>query len=281
MDIRMIVSDLDGTLLDLSRGLPVANRVALHACMERGIRVVLASGRSFESVKRLASQHEIEGPIVSANGARVDLSKYGPLLYSRTFPHDLAVRVFDIMKRSGIFFTCYGHGTLYQNNVDAAHARTRGMQRLEDKLVMQTHREEMVVSDESRTIQEGLFDPYKFVAFSEDAELLRGLRSALVQSGLPLNVSSSWVDNIEVMVANAGKGEAVDALRAHFGFERSQVMAFGDNLNDIAMLRAAGWGVAMENALPEVKAAARLIAPHHDAAGVAQVINECVLKGRD
>lgn len=83
------------------------------------------------------------------------------------------------------------------------------------------------------------------------------------------------------MVAGAGKGEAVGALCAHYGLAKDQVMAFGDNLNDMAMLRAAGWGVAMENALPEVKAAAKLIAPHHDAAGVAQMIDEYVLKGRD
>ncbi len=279
MDIRMIVSDLDGTLLDRARELPEANKWALHACMALGVQVVLASGRSFESVRRLAQEHGIEGPIVSANGARVDLSGAGPTLYSRTFSRELAIQVFGIMKQSGIFFTCYGHGTLYQNNLDAAHARTRGVQRLEDKLVMQAHRAELVVSDESRTIEEGLIDPYKFVAFSEDAQLLDGLRQSLLQSGLPLNISSSWVDNIEVMVAGAGKSEAVDALCAHFGLVRDQVMAFGDNLNDMAMLRAAGWGVAMENALPEVKASARLIAPHHDAAGVAQVINQYVLKG--
>lgn len=278
MDIRMIVSDLDGTLLNRSREMPDANRTALHACMARGIHVVLASGRSFESVRRLANEHGIDGPIVSANGARVDLSQAGPTLYSRTFPRELAASVFDIMKASGIFFTCYGHGTLYQNNLDAARARTRGMQRLEDKLVMQAHRAELVVSDESRTVNEGLIDPYKFVAFSEDGPLLDGLRERLKQSGLPLNISSSWVDNIEVMVAGAGKGEAVSALCGQYGLAREQVMAFGDNLNDVAMLRAAGWGVAMENALPEVKQAARLIAPLCDAAGVARVIDEYVLR---
>lgn len=277
MDIRMIAVDLDGTLLDLRRQVSDANRQALHACMARGIHVVLASGRSFISVCRLADENGLMGPIVSNNGARVDLSPKGPVLAEHTFPRVLAAQVFDIMKRSGIYFTCYGNGTLFQNNLDATRERTRGVNR-RHALDMQAHRVELVVSDESRTVEEGLIEPYKFVAFTEDEGRLNALRHELKASGLPLNISSSWIDNVEVMVEGAGKDSALQALQAHFGIDKVQIMAFGDNLNDMDMLRAAGVAVAMENALPEVKRAAQIIAPHHDESGVAQIINEYVLK---
>lgn len=278
MDIRMIALDLDGTLLNLRREVSDQNLRALEACAARGIRVVLASGRSFEAVRRLALRYRLKGPIISVNGARVDLSPEGPMLLEHTYPRELAVRVFDIMKQSGIYFTCYGRGTLYQNNLQAAFGRHRGAN-LDQALQMQAHRSELVVSDESRTVHEGLIEPYKFVAFTEDMEKLSRLRAALADSGLPLNVSSSWFDNIEVMVKGAGKDSAIRSLCALFGIRTEQVMAFGDNLNDVDMLNACGVPVAMENALDEVKRAARIIAPHHDQSGVAQVLFEYVLEG--
>ena len=275
--IRMIITDLDGTLLDMRRELSAENHAALLACGQRGIRVVLASGRSFESVRRLATQHGLDGPIASVNGARVDLSPEGPLLYERPFTHDLALRVFQILKRSEIYFTCYARGTLYKNNTFAAQDRKGGATRLEAQMAMQTHRAETVIADESRTLAEGLLSPYKFVAFSEDMPKLHALRHALESSELPLNVSSSWSDNIEVMPRNAGKDIALRALCDHFGIRPAHVMAFGDNLNDIDMLRAAGVAVAMDNALPNVKAHAHILAPHHDLSGFAHVLRKHIL----
>ena len=275
--IKMIMTDLDGTLLNARREMSEANKQALHDCMARGIHVVLASGRSFESVKRLAAQYDIVGPIASVNGARVDLSPAGPTIRSHTFPNDLALQVFEIMKRSEIYFTCYGHGTLYKNNIFAAQDRVKGEKRLEAQMAMQTHRAELVVSDESRTLSEGLIEPYKFVAFSEDLPKLYALRHELERSGLALNVSSSWIDNVEVMVDGAGKDHALWALCQHLCIDPAEVMAFGDNLNDMDMLRAAGIGVAMGNALDLVKAEAQLVAPHHNESGLAQILREYVL----
>ncbi|MDL2206165.1 HAD-IIB family hydrolase, partial [Eubacteriales bacterium OttesenSCG-928-N13] len=95
--------------------------------------------------------------------------------------------------------------------------------------------------------------------------------------GLDLNISSSWHDNIEVMSKDAAKGLALGALLDHFGLTRDQLMAFGDNDNDLDMLRAAGHPVAMQNAVPQLKQAAEIIAPHHDDSGVGQVIEEYIL----
>ncbi len=277
MRIQLIALDLDGTLLNRQRRISDTNLKALKACQARGIHIAFASGRSFESVARLAAEYGLVVPIISGNGARLDASPDGPLLSEHPFDDALARQVFDLLKESKTYFTCYGHGTLYQNNLAYARDRLRGVN-LHDAFVMQAHRAERVVSDEALTVSEGLREPYKFVAFSEDDRHRERLRAALLESGLRLNVSSSWHDNLEIMAPGAGKDVALRELAQHLGVPISQTMAFGDNGNDLPMLLAAGVPVAMENAIEDLKAAAQIIAPDHDLDGVAAVINERVLE---
>ena len=89
-----------------------------------------------------------------------------------------------------------------------------------------------------------------------------------------LAVSSSVSRNVEINHEDANKGAALLGLAAHLGLDRSQVMAFGDGLNDISMIRDAGIGVAMQNAVDEVKAAASLVTGSCEESGVAQVIEQ-------
>lgn len=92
-----------------------------------------------------------------------------------------------------------------------------------------------------------------------------------------LAVSSSIARNVEINCADANKGDALLALAAHLGIDRSQVMAFGDGLNDASMIRAAGVSVAMDNAIDEIKRAAALITAGNDADGVAEAIEKYIL----
>lgn len=278
IDIQMVAFDLDGTLLGRDRRISAANLEAIGKLDARGIVSVLASGRSFESVRRLAAEYDLRGPIISNNGARLDLSPDGPMLSEHAFPDALARQVFALLKAQKIYFTCYGHGTLYQNNLEYATDKLRGVN-LHDKFVMHAHRAERVVDDEVLTVSEGLRAPYKFVAFNDHDEARNRLREALKASGLSLNVSSSWHDNIEIMFAEAGKDVMLLELAARLSISRDKIMAFGDNTNDAGMLQAAGVPVAMENAVPKLKKIASLIAPDHDNDGVAAVLNQYVLEG--
>ena len=89
-----------------------------------------------------------------------------------------------------------------------------------------------------------------------------------------LAVTSSVRNNIELNLASANKGAALEALCRHLGVAMEETVAFGDGTNDLTMLRAAGLGVAMANAAPEVKAAADRVTDDNEHAGVAKVINE-------
>ena len=110
--------------------------------------------------------------------------------------------------------------------------------------------------------------------YSNDTALLAELREKLVKAGL--SVSSSFKTNIEITSQGLGKGQAVAWLARHLGIDREQVMCFGDNTNDASMLRAAGVGVAMGNAVAELKAQANLVAPPCAEDGLARLLRDCV-----
>ncbi len=276
MDIRLVATDLDGTLLNIQKQISGENIRALRACEARGIKVVFASGRSFESLRRMALEAGLSSPIISANGARADLTPNGPMLADYPFDPRLARTIYEILMESGLYFVAYNAGKLYKCNASAGGA-DRGL-----NIVSWNEKKEPslidVVDDPKRTVSEGLLRVHKFVAFSQDEFRIQALRERLSRE-TPANLSSSWSDNLEILRPGAGKGTALKDLIQVLGIDPSQVMAFGDNLNDLQMLRVAGFPVAMENAVPEVKAVARHVAPHHDASGVGQALRALVLGG--
>jgi len=276
LDIRLVAMDLDGTLLGADKRISDENAQALRACEARGIKMVFSSGRSFESLRRMALEVGLSSPIISSNGARVDLSPNGPMLTDYPFDPALARSVYDILLESGMYFVVYNSGRLFKCNASAGGA-DRGTnipgwnEKKEPSLID-------VVDDPRLTVSEGLKRALKFVAFSPDAERLAALKHRLSKE-TPSSLSSSWFDNVEILRPGAGKGAALNDLSKALGLKKSQVMAFGDNLNDLDMLQSAGVPVAMENAIEPLKAIARYVAPHHDASGVGRMLRALVLGG--
>ena len=278
MDIKLIATDLDGTLLDKSRVIPKLNRDALLACEAKGIFTVLASGRCFESVALLAKEIGLTSPIISANGARVDASPDGPPIMMEYFDRALAERVFSILINSGIYFVCYGPGVMYQHNRKQGSDNTRGLNKESVRTchTVKNDGDVLLVNETERTRMEGLDHIHKFVLFDEDTERLNEI-SKVLSSKTQCALSSSHYDNLEVMLPGAGKGRAIECLMKHYGIERDQIMAFGDHTNDLTMLQTAGYPVIMDNGLEEMKKMAWKIAPGNDEAGVGKILYEYVL----
>ena len=116
----------------------------------------------------------------------------------------------------------------------------------------------------------------KFVCIEEDPERLHALGRRL--ETLPgLEITSSWADNYELMPRGVSKGRAVQELAEQMGIGPDQVMTLGDFDNDLSMIEYAGFGTAMGNASPRVKAAAKYVTLTNDEDGVAAAIRKFVL----
>jgi len=134
---------------------------------------------------------------------------------------------------------------------------------------------EVVDEDPVRFEKEGLVCPYKFEVFTNDLVLLEELRAQLTEMGLA--ISSAFTNNLEIMSKGMGKGPAIRWLANYLGAEFDECMAFGDNTNDLDMLTNVGWPIAVDNAVPVIKAVAREITDACADDGVANYIFKNVL----
>ena len=269
LDIKLIASDIDGTILPFGGKISQATIDIIDECREKGILFALASGRCYPEAVKVAKMVGIRAPIICANGACVHDAD-GNIIHEDVLTPEESEIAFNIIKDCGWMVNSYVRGKVLR-----LHTETMTVGGPQDKPGKYDDFE-FIDNDAARMDAEGRERVYKYEVYSHDKALLKRLTDELTEAGL--SVSSSVPTDIEIMSHNAGKGTTVKWLANHIGATFDQTMAFGDNTNDLDMLECVGWPVAMENAVDELKAAARLIAPRCEEDGVAQVI-EKVLRG--
>ncbi|MBQ9856467.1 MAG: HAD family phosphatase [Clostridia bacterium] len=271
MNIKLVCMDLDGTLFAHAGEIPDVNIKALRECEKRGIRLALVSGRGFPFIRRTAERIGVDCAIVSANGARIEASANGPLVFEGTFTEDEGRRVMDTMLEAEVNFEAYTREVNYVVHPELAperHIRSLQMNVQAGDVKAEYDPEKMKRYAPSTA--------YKFVVFTKDEDAFQRARKLLDQKGI--KHCSSGSGNLEVMPRGIDKGSAIRRLWEHFGLKKDQVMAFGDYTNDLDMLMASGHPVAMGNAVEEVRAIAKYIAPVNTEGGVGLFLMENVLQ---
>ena len=272
MDIRLIFSDIDRTILPAGGNISPATVQAVAECRAKGVEFVVASGRWYPAA-RLISEDQLgirDGYMIVCNGGAVLRSDGEPLMEWGMSDED-SRRVYEILRREKVMMTAYVRNAIY---------RLRGCYLSVFKLpevgfFSDDVAYEVVDEDEERFVNEGMRHPYKMEAYCDDFELLARIRKELEKAGLQVN--SSFPCNLEIMAGGTGKGTAVRWLTRYLGFTREQTMGFGDYTNDIPMLENVGWPVAVDNACGEVKDICRMVVPACEDDGVARAIRKYIL----
>ena len=272
MSRKLIAFDLDGTLLDDEKRIPPENLRALEAAAARGWVPVPATGRIVrgipEPVKRLPGLRYF----IVSNGAGVYDAAEDRLLYRGDVPLELALRCYEYMDTLPVIYDCYqnesGWMTRSMYEACAPYFPT------EPHMLEIVKRLRVPVDDLKETLRQRGEPLQKLQMFFKPEDLdERERQLRRIPELFPELVATTSVsNNIEINSVNAGKDKALLALAEHLGIRREDTVAFGDGTNDLAMLRAAGLGVAMANADPKVKAAADEITGSNNDAGVARVI---------
>lgn len=270
---KLIAFDMDGTLLSSSKTLSEENRLALAAAAEAGIVLVPATGRPRKGITE-----EILGLpgvryLIMTNGAAVIDWVEQRLLYRRELPVERAVAVMERLEATGLdlVYDCYIDGRGYIT----ASMRERLPEYLKDPVLLRLYTSIRQGVDELKAFlreRGGTIEKMQSLFLSQ--EDLRTAQAMLEREFPDLVLSGSIGCNIEINAPGATKGEALLALCRELNIDPRDSVAFGDGTNDISMLRAAGLGVAMQNAEDAVKAAADRITLTNDESGVASVIRE-------
>ncbi len=255
-----LVIDLDGTLLNRQGRVSDRSREALKRAREAGLRAAVASARPWRLITDVLGEDlQLFDAAIVSNGSTVLAMPNLKVIDETLLPASVAVEVIATVSRCWPD-AAFGWELGGEFGCNEAFAALAGKQR--------------IIRDVHRATPRALPDaPVHQLVFArpgyEPADLLAST-AALLDAGHVATDSKGGV--VEISAAAANKASAALAWVTTFGAGLEHVVAFGDELNDIALLRAAGLGVAMGNANPAVKKAAALTAGSHDADGVAEVI---------
>lgn len=270
MKLKLILTDLDGTLLRDDKSLSPANRTALVRAAAQGAEVVVATGRFFGGIPRELLELPFLRYFILMNGAKIYDRREDRVLYRSEIPLAQAERVMDLLEPLDCTVDCY------QN--DVGWMERRYFDHLDyyvtdpvSRAMVRSHRRP--VDDLRAQVRAGGDTVQKMQAYFPHLEL-RPRVMALLRREVPGVVQSvSLPTNLELNAAGATKGAALAALCRALGVDPLDTAAFGDGTNDVSMLAAAGVGVAMANGAPETRQAADLVTVSNQEDGVALVLD--------
>jgi len=271
--IRLIAIDIDGTLLNSKVELPKENREALQRAHAAGIEIVLGTGRRHDFAMPIAASVGFDLWLFSSNGA-ITRSTRGETFHTDLLPKLTAVKLARAMQKYRNYmvltFDRPGMGAIVCENHDQLYTVIQRWMEKNAAFIQYVSPIENAVTEDP--IQAMVCGPVDLMDQAQaDLDTLDFRRDFTA-----LRTQYDFRDLCIVDLLNAGcsKGHALERWARHRGFDRSEVMAIGDNYNDVEMLTFAGHPVIMGNACDELKQTGWAVTRHHDEHGVAATIEQ-------
>lgn len=268
-NIKLIAIDMDGTLLTDHQTITPKNVEAIQAATKAGIQVVLASGRPLTGLKHYSEQLGLWSKghyTVTFNGALVQENLTDQPILEHTLPFETFQTFYELSQKLGLHIHAEDKDAMYTPN-RAISRYTAGESALVDLPL--NYRPMAEFDPKARFSKVMLIDDPKLIAAAQP-KIPQSLRDQYY-------IVNSTPYFIEVMNKNVSKGKAIAELAQYLHLQANEVMAIGDERNDLTMLDYAGTGVAMGNAVPQVKAKANVITLTNNDSGVGQAIQDYAL----
>ena len=282
---KLIAIDLDGTLLNSYGEITDKNKEAIKYALNKGIEVVLASGRDPQTMKKISQELGIENFLIAGNGASVYDIKLEKNIYENFLEIDKALKIIKICKENSIFFSVYTtngiitEGLEYnikvfnnENNFRPNKKRTN----IEIVTDIYNHIQEkrpnilkIIICDENKIIFNNIIEKMKNVKNVEILEVEHMSKKVLRIGTQEYPIEYFYT---EVTNKNANKWEAIQFLIGKFGIDEKDVICIGDNMNDLKMIKNAGLGIAMKNSAIEKQNIADYITEDNNSDGVGNAI---------
>lgn len=269
MKYKIVVMDLDGTLLNTDGVITQHTQSTLMKMQQMGVQIALASGRPSYGLMPAAKKLELRnygGYLLSYNGCQIIDAQSGEVLFEKRINPEMLTYIEKKAKKNGFSLFVYNDDTIITDSPDNPHiqyeAEINGLKIVEQQ-------------DLAITID---FAPCKCMLVSDDVQALDALEAHWRKRlNGTLDVMRSAPYFLEVVPCGVSKANAVTLLLQHLDLQADEVIAFGDGVCDVDMLQSAGMGVAMGNAPDSVKRCADLVTGTNDEDGVAQTIIEKVI----
>jgi Cof subfamily protein (haloacid dehalogenase superfamily) len=276
MPIRLVAVDIDGTLLDSRWHIPERNRLAIAEAVSRGIEVAIVTGRRHDFARPVFEELGCAVTAITTNGAMVRTAD-GVTALRHLLPRATARTILRATPEhrdgAGLIFDRQRDGQVVVERIDWSHPSRRGYaERNREYLIEVDPLEAALTEDPIQVFFNGGVGPMRALV-----DALRARPDAATFTVATTQYEARDFAMVDVLAPGCTKGAALAEWAGRRGYARDEILALGDNLNDLEMLEAAGLPVVMGNAVPELLGRGWTVTATADEAGVANAIERFVL----
>lgn len=276
MKIKLIALDLDGTTLNSRGQLTAKTRDALETVARNGVHIVIATGRVYAALpEEVTAVRGIEYAITS-NGARVVHLESGETIYSNLIHPESITFAIDLLSRYDFMLEAFVKGEAFVDSHTYHNIEKVGLAKKHSDYILRTRKPVDGIFDFLRNNKSEVENIN--INFGRQAD--KAMMAEALKTIPDVTITSSFDHNLEIGGKTTSKADAVLHLCEILDIHRDHTMAFGDSPNDEAMLRAAGYPVAMANGKESIRSIARFVTGSNDDDGVASAIHRLILDPR-
>lgn len=284
---KLVAIDLDGTMLNQYGIITEKTKKAISKAQEKGVEVMIASGRAITSVKRFSKEINSNKYFISGNGAITYDIKNNKILYENILSKTKALKIIKICEENSIYYNVYtengiiaknlSYNTLYyyKDNLTKPDENRTHINIVENVYDYFEQREEKIlkimICDEHKTVFNSIVRKLKELSEIEVLEVSHMSRKIIKQGTDEIALEYFYT---EVSAKDVDKWNALEEIIGLMNISKEEVVTIGDNANDLKMITNAGLGVAMGESAPYVKQSADIIVPTNDEDGVAIILNK-------
>lgn len=272
MSYRVIALDLDGTLLTPEKTILPQSVEALTKAQQAGVKVLIVTGRHHVAIRPFYQALQLNTPAICCNGTYLYDFHRKKVLQADPLPLTQAQQVITLLEQQAIAGLLYVDDAMLYQTVTAHVTRTLSWA----ASLPPPQRPTLTQVDSLHHAAASARAIWKFALSHPDTRALQQC-VGMIEDQLELACEWSWYDQVDIARAGNSKGKRLQEWVISAGFTMSDVLAFGDNYNDLSMLKSAGLGVAMGNADDAIKVHAHQVIGSNVEAGIAETIYREVL----
>ncbi|SHE63910.1 MULTISPECIES: Cof-type HAD-IIB family hydrolase [Caloramator] len=276
MKYKLIAMDMDGTLLNSQKQVTEYTKDVLRRASEKGIKLVICTGRIFTSAKSYARIIGTKAPIIASNGAYIREKDRNEVIYEKYIKKETLLDIIKVTREWGFYPHIYTTDTIYSEKLIHSSLNYSKW----NETVPEDERINIQIVDSLEDVVEKEGENFLKVvvmALEDEVEKLQELKK-YIRDNMDVSIFSSYMNNFEIMDKEVSKGNALKRLAEFFDIDREAIVCFGDNENDKTMFEFAGFPIAMGNAEEEIKKIAAYVTDTNDNDGVAKAIEELILR---
>ena len=284
----LVAVDLDGTLLNQYGEVTENSKRVIKNVTRKGIQVVIASGRSIDSIKNISKEIGASKYIIAGNGAVVYDTKEEKILFENYIPFDKALNIIKICEENSIFYNVYTNKTIVtsslrynvlyyykenlkkednkKTNITIVDSIPEYIKNMQDEKIMK-----IFICDSTESVFNSIMKKFNEIPNVETLDVSHMSRKVIKKGTTEIPIEYYYT---EISMKNVDKWNAIEFLINKLEINKDEVMAIGDNMNDKKMIEEAGFGITMEGSTPTVTEVADYITSDNNNEGVARALEK-------